>query len=63
MIRIFEESSLDSTDKNQTNFELVLAEHRAHSQDVNTIAWCPHTAGLLLSTSDDGEVKVWKYSE
>ncbi|XP_055311430.1 probable cytosolic iron-sulfur protein assembly protein Ciao1 [Sitodiplosis mosellana] len=61
MIRIFKES--DGSDKNQPNFELLLSVHRAHTQDVNTVAWCPHTAGLLLSTSDDGEVKVWKFSE
>lgn len=61
MIRIFKES--DESDKNQPNFELALAVHRAHTQDVNTVAWCPHTPGLLLSTSDDGEIKVWEYSE
>lgn len=61
MIRIFKEA--DVSDKNQPTFELVLSMHRAHSQDVNTVEWCPHTAGLLLSTSDDGEVKVWKYTE
>lgn len=61
MIRIFKEA--ETSDKNQPTFELVLAVHRAHSQDVNTVTWCPHTAGLLLSTSDDGEIKVWKFSE
>lgn len=61
MIRIFKET--DTIDKNQPNFEQILAVHRAHTQDVNTIAWCPHSAGLLLSTSDDGETKIWKFSE
>lgn len=61
MIRIFKESDVE--DKNQPNFELLLAVHRAHTQDVNTISWCPHTAGLLLSTSDDGETKIWKFTE
>lgn len=61
MIRIFKET--DESDWNQPTFELVLAVHRAHSQDVNTVAWCPHTSGLLLSTSDDGEIKVWKSTE
>lgn len=61
MIRIFKET--DTSEPNQPNFELVLAVHRAHSQDVNTVAWCPHSAGLLLSTSDDGEIKVWKFNE
>lgn len=57
MIRIFKES--DSSDKNQPTFDLLLAVDRAHTQDVNTIVWCPHTAGLLLSTSDDGETKYF----
>lgn len=61
MIRIFKEC--DNSDKNQPTFELLLAQHRAHSQDVNTVKWCPHTPGLLLSTSDDGEVKIWKFTE
>lgn len=61
MIRIFKEA--DVSEKNQPTFDLLLAEHRAHSQDVNTIAWCSHTAGLLLSTSDDGEVKIWNFTE
>lgn len=61
MIRIFKES--DGSEQNQPTFELLLSIHRAHSQDVNTVDWCPHTAGLLLSTSDDGEVKVWKFEE
>lgn len=61
MIRIFKET--DESDRNQPTFELLLSIHRAHSQDVNTVQWCPHTPGLLLSTSDDGEVKVWKYDE
>lgn len=61
MIRIFKES--DGSEKNQPTFELIHAEHRAHSQDVNAVIWCSHTAGLLLSTSDDSEVKIWKFSE
>lgn len=61
VIRIFKESN--GSDKNQPNFELLLMEHQAHTQDVNTVTWCPHTAGLLLSTSDDGNVKLWKFTE
>lgn len=61
MIRIFKEC--DDSAINQPTFELILAQHHAHTQDVNTVKWCPHTAGLLLSTSDDGEVKIWKFTE
>lgn len=61
MIRIFKES--ETSEQNQPSFELLHAEHRAHSQDVNTIIWCPHTPGLLLSTSDDSEIKIWKFTE
>lgn len=61
MIRIFKEC--DESDKNQPTFEQIVAEHRAHSQDVNTVMWHPTIKGLLLSTSDDGEAKIWKYIE
>lgn len=59
MIRIFRESAESTAAVPQ--FELVLAEHRAHAQDVNTCQWHPTQCGLLLSTSDDGEAKVWQY--
>lgn len=59
IVRIFRETE-DST-KNEPTFELVVSEHRAHSQDVNTVRWHPTTEGLLLTTSDDGDAKIWKY--
>lgn len=43
-------------------FELVTQIH-AHRQDVNTVSWNPVVPGLLLSASDDGDVKLWKFSE
>lgn len=61
MIRIFKEA--DESNENEPTFELVLSVHRAHTQDVNTVAWCPHKTGLLLSTSDDGDAKIWKFEE
>lgn len=60
MIRIFKESTEGST-KNEPIFEQILAKHRAHAQDVNTVKWNPTEAGYLLSTSDDGEAKIWKF--
>lgn len=59
IVRIFRES--DDSTKNEPIFELVVSEHRAHSQDVNTVRWHPTTEGLLLTTSDDGDAKIWKY--
>ena len=61
MIRIFKEAQ--DSDKNQPTFELITTEHRAHSQDVNSISWNPVIAGVLVSTSDDGDIKLWKFFE
>ena len=60
MIRIFKET--EDSDRNQPTFELIAKEH-AHSQDTNTVIWNPQVAGMLVSTSDDGDVKIWKYSD
>ena len=30
-----------------------------HSGRVNAVAWCPRRAGVLVSVSDDGTVRVW----
>lgn len=57
-IRIFKEEEV--SDKNQPSFSLVYTQNRAHSQDVNSVAWNPKEHGLLASGSDDGEVKLWK---
>lgn len=59
MVRIFRET-VEST-KNEPTFELVVSEHQAHSQDVNTVRWHPKADGLLLTTSDDGNAKIWKF--
>lgn len=61
MIRIFKEA--DESNKDEPTFELVLSIHRAHTQDVNTVSWCSFKPGLLLSTSDDGEIKIWKFTQ
>lgn len=42
---------------------MATAVYKAHTQDVNSVSWNPVTAGLLLSSSDDGTIKVWKYIE
>uniref|UniRef100_A0A182N196 Probable cytosolic iron-sulfur protein assembly protein Ciao1 n=1 Tax=Anopheles dirus TaxID=7168 RepID=A0A182N196_9DIPT len=60
MVRVFRETS--DSDPNEPTFELVAAVE-AHTQDVNKVAWHPHTPGTLLTTSDDGEIKLWQYNE
>lgn len=57
-IRVFREEEI--SDKNQPSFSLVCTQNRAHSQDVNSVAWNPKEPGLLASGSDDGDVKLWK---
>ncbi|KAG4078090.1 hypothetical protein HA402_002141 [Bradysia odoriphaga] len=59
IVRVFKES--ENSTKLAPEFEIVASQHGAHSQDVNTVKWCPTTTGLLLSTSDDGDAKIWKY--
>lgn len=58
-IRVFEEST--SSDPHQPTFVLAAHVPRAHSQDVNCVAWNPKEPGLLASCSDDGEIAFWKY--
>lgn len=60
MIRIFKES--ETSTKNEPVFEMLTKIH-GHKQDVNSIKWNPVVPGLLLSTSDDGDIKLWKFSE
>jgi WD40 repeat protein len=57
-IRIFKEA--DNSTKNEPSFELE-TKILAHRQDVNAVKWNPVVAGLLLSTSDDGDVKLWRF--
>lgn len=60
-IRIFKE--MESSNENEPNFELIYTCEKAHSQDVNAVAWNPEIPGLLASCSDDGTVKIWQYKE
>ncbi|XP_051161441.1 probable cytosolic iron-sulfur protein assembly protein Ciao1 isoform X1 [Leptopilina boulardi] len=61
IIRIFKED--DDSDLNQPTFSLVYSTENAHSQDVNSVQWSPTEIGYLASASDDGEVKIWFYSD
>ncbi|KAJ8306843.1 hypothetical protein KUTeg_014927 [Tegillarca granosa] len=60
-IRVFKES--ECSNKNQPSFSLMCNIHKAHSRDVNSVTWNPKISGLLASCSDDGEIKIWNYSD
>ncbi|XP_014665985.1 PREDICTED: probable cytosolic iron-sulfur protein assembly protein CIAO1 homolog [Priapulus caudatus] len=55
---VFEEE-VDSTGP---TFVLSTAITRAHNEDVNSVEWNPKVTGLLASSSDSGDVKIWQYS-
>ncbi|KAJ2952816.1 hypothetical protein O0L34_g7181 [Tuta absoluta] len=61
IVRIFKET--EDSDPNAPNFELVCTKHSAHAQDVNCVKWNPAGNGDLLSCSDDGEIRMWHYSD
>jgi WD40 repeat protein len=41
-------------------FELLYRLEHAHDSDVNCVRWHPIIPGLLVSTGDDGLVKIWR---
>jgi len=50
----------ETADPDQPVFSLS-AQVKAHTQDVNCVAWNPKEAGLLASCSDDGEITIWRF--
>lgn len=60
-IRVFKED--DNSDPNAPTFNLLHTEERAHGQDVNCVSWNKKVPGVLASCSDDGDIKLWKFSE
>jgi len=64
-IRIFQESEFEAggDSKRAPNFDMVAVAYESHTQDVNSVAWCPSESGLLASCSDDGTIKLWKVEE
>lgn len=58
MVRIFRECP--GSKKNEPTFELVVSQ-TAHGQDLNTVKWSPKDPNLLVTTSDDGDVKLWRF--
>lgn len=61
IIRVFKEDV--GSDPEAPTFSLAVSVEPAHGQDVNCVTWNPVVGGLLASCSDDGEIKLWKYSE
>ncbi|XP_052803579.1 probable cytosolic iron-sulfur protein assembly protein CIAO1 homolog [Mya arenaria] len=60
-IRVFREE--EGSDKNQPSYNLSASVRKAHSQDINCVAWNPKVENFLASCSDDGTVKLWNYNE
>ncbi|XP_078350763.1 putative cytosolic iron-sulfur protein assembly protein CIAO1 homolog [Oculina patagonica] len=61
-IRIFEQD-VSVADKNQPSFQQVAIQTKAHGQDVNGVKWHPKEPGLLASCSDDGTIKLWRFTQ
>ncbi|TNN86423.1 putative cytosolic iron-sulfur protein assembly protein ciao1 [Liparis tanakae] len=59
-VRVFKED--ETADPEQPVFSLS-AQVKAHTQDVNCVAWNPKEAGLLAACSDDGEITIWRFQE
>ena len=60
-IRIFAEGGATSPSDASPAFELELSVPSAHAGDVNCVRWCPRAASILVSTGDDGIVRLWKF--
>ncbi|KAF6729289.1 putative cytosolic iron-sulfur protein assembly protein ciao1-A [Oryzias melastigma] len=60
-IRVFKEDLTAHAD--EPVFSLAAQVKKAHSQDVNCVAWNPKEAGLLASCSDDGDIAIWRFQE
>lgn len=59
-IRVFAE--LPDSDPTAPSFQMIVQTRNAHKEDVNSIDWNPKQPDLLASASDDGDVKLWRYS-
>ncbi|TTL41554.1 putative cytosolic iron-sulfur protein assembly protein ciao1 [Bagarius yarrelli] len=58
-VRVFREEA--ASEAEQPVFNVSAHVSKAHSQDVNCVAWNPKEAGLLATCSDDGEIAIWNY--
>ena len=57
-IRIFRESESSSSSSDTPSFDLELCNRIGHEGDVNCVRW---KGNMIVSTSDDSTVKLWKY--
>ncbi|MCI4380960.1 hypothetical protein PGIGA_G00246020 [Pangasianodon gigas] len=58
-IHVFKEEA--ASDPEQPVFYVSAHVPKAHSQDVNCVAWNPKEAGVLATCSDNGEIAIWNY--
>lgn len=58
MIRIFKEVTI--LNGQEHTFDLIITQP-AHTQDVNTVEWSPINPNLIVTTSDDGDIKIWNF--
>jgi len=60
-IRVFEEDQ-DNMDESHPSYNLIGTFEKAHSSDVNCVAWHPKYPGCLASCGDDNLVKLWHFA-
>lgn len=60
-VRVFKEDETASPD--EPLFSVAAQMPKAHTQDVNCVAWNPKEAGLLASCSDGGDIAIWRFQE
>ncbi len=53
----------ESVSQNIDQWRVSARAIRAHSGDVNCVAWRPGSNTILASCGDDGLVRVWQFSE
>lgn len=51
------------TTKLTQDYKVIASVPRAHTGDVNRVAWHPTEPTLLASCGDDGVVRIWRYNE
>ena len=50
-------------EEDEVNFDLLVKIDNAHENDVNSVEWSPIDSQLLVSSSDDKLVKLWRFNE
>jgi WD40 repeat protein len=45
------------------HLELITVKVKAHTNDVNCVAWNPVHSNILASCGDDGHIRVWNYNQ